>query len=827
MPAQILEGIPSFGQEFARAIGGGFSKGVSRGLAERAEAKKDIYPTLKSVLKGADRQLNNLDQLKVYHKANEYREKGYDDVTSSSLALNDLEKGDLQGYKGIGISQKEGISGEKPQKVAQQDLHHKGLPGFEKSKTPVASLQHKELFQLSKEQLESLPREEKIEYLRRIRELAAGAVGSGILSGATLGLSNKLAKNMAPEYSHDSLRQEGAGVAITGGELIGQTIPLAAGLKLANWLYKAKSTVGRALQAGAVFGVENALRQKIENGEVEPGDVGIAALSGAGGQLLFEKVLPWIKGLLPELNFKLPKSTSKQPKVKENLLLDYAVKEASQNGVSVQALQQGDPHAIQQFTHVLDNIKTLPPSVLNETISRSFAENNLHNLTRRAEILEDQLQYAKRTKYLASEIAEEEARVAKKNLPVNKRPATVEAENAVKLAATKEMEGAVKRYTQLSKELGRARDQFSYMVKIRAPIEALEQTRSIIERLNGLNEEAHETVRALQYEKNTGKPYKTQREIDLEATNNAAALEHKVATRPELEITRPDSRAEDFEKIKGKRVIPGTETLPEDTQTKILKAHIREYEDKLRQLEARRTSVDPGHLPNLNKAIDTAQKLIEQNKNNLRLHERRKALRDVGKTVQRREKLKGSPESNDRIQKIVDRAIKDPTPENVDKAHEELYGKEEAARVDEAIEETIVEAEAILSQGGSPKQKEARFEESQSKKKEKINFRAQEPKPNNAEQQKRYINFQKLIQKLKPLVKVYRKYRTLRYMVNGFMGYQAVPTVRKVYQTIENNHEAKKLRALPDYKRYEYQTYLKKTYGPKRAQLIKAISEGP
>jgi hypothetical protein len=577
------------------------------------------------------------------------------------------------------------------------------------------------------------------------------------------------------------------------------------------------------------------IKDSLNKGEINTDDVGKHFLVGAVAQGAFEglqKILSPIWKVASKLKVKGLSSESAKP---SEALLSYTLQRAEQAGVPMDALQKGDPGAVAEFTKVWNEVKKLSPSVLNETISRIFAESDLKNIARRSQILQDQLQYYKRTKYIKEEVAAEDARIAERDKPKNKQAATVAREKMIIDEAKRDLPQAINRYTSFSKELNKAKDNLSYMLKMRAPVESLEHVKNVIDRLRYMTEEAHEVVKGLQYQKNTAMPYKSNRELELESFNDVENLEHKIATRAPEEIVRPDKRAQEFEGLKKKRVIPGTEMLPEDTQTRLLNSRIQAYENKLKQLKQKKMTTPLEKKGQLDKAIDVAEKLLEQNKNNLKLHLRRKALQDLGKSVARKEKLKGKLQPDKKLQEIVNKAIKDPSPENIEKAQEALYGKEEAKKMNDQIDETILKADEILSGKGSDFEKEEKFKKfyDEKMKKDGPKFRSEKPEPGNKEQEKAYMNWAKMIGKIFKQGKKYNRKlnSTLRFIHKLYKfalgGGTGAYTGKWIFNIKVDRDEAIKFSKMQDYQKMIYRKELKKKYGPARAKRIEAIASNP
>ncbi len=817
----VLPEVESFGSKFSKSLGQGFSKGYSeaesyRNKLKSSDKKKDLYPVLNSYLKSKGVDLTHDEFIKIYPHALKYQDEGLDEPMSVAMALKDFNEGKLEPT----FSEK--LKSE-PVKDESKGANQ-GLKGFEDSKRSIAELPDKEIFQLSEEQLRALPREEKLEYFKRKRDLSEGAIGHGILSALTIGGFDKLAQKAAPEYSEKSMREQGYGPAISAGEMVGSVIPFTAAYKYGGKVLDilGKNTkAGRALMSSIITGGHRAIEDKVKNGTVEPGDVGLAALFGAGGQVVLEH-LPFLGKFVKDTASKI-KGAFKGPQVKERLLLDYALKEVAQSGVPIEALQKGEPQAVEKFKEILSDVTQLPPSILSEKIGRMYGESNLQNLTRRAQVIEDQINYSKKTRRLAEEIAEEEGRLAERDKPVAKREGTIAKENALKAEAEKELPHAVERYRSLSKSLGEAKDNFNFLRKIKAPIEQLEQSRNVIDRLTMLNEDAHEIVKGINYQKNLGKTYRSVREQEIEAINDIANLEHKVATRPENEIFRPDSRQEYVAKIKGRREIPGTNMLKPDTQSRLRNVRIEEYENKIKQLKQRKMNAPLEQKAKLDKAIDIAEKLLQQNKEYLKVHERRRALQDISKTLKRQEKIKTAElvKEDKKVRDIINRTVKNPNEKNIKHASEALYGKEEADKIDAEIDTLVEEA------GKESKEKfDGTWENIKQKTGSKESpFSTKKPNGKSSpEEQKSYVNFLNLAHKiLKGLGKVRTSLGLATFLLS--LGGVTGITPKSLWQNHENKSEAEDYNKLADHKKLEARSNLKKKYSAARYKKIMIIAE--
>ena len=154
--------------------------------------------------------------------------------------------------------------------------------------------------------------------------------------------------------------------------------------------------------------------------------------------------------------------------------MDASVKEAAEAGVNLEALAKGDAQEALKYQQVLQNLEKLPPSQLNEKISRAYSERELENLTRRSKVLQDQLVYSKRVKRIHQEIAEEEGRLAEKYLKETpKKDETKLARFNVSEEARLQLGEANIRLHEIRKAQGEAKDLISYMTKTKAPIEEI------------------------------------------------------------------------------------------------------------------------------------------------------------------------------------------------------------------------------------------------------------------------------------------------------------------------------------------------------------------
>ncbi len=834
---------PSFSEKLGNAFAQGgqsFAEQLGKIKPSEPEQKKSLLPSIKSILSTTKQQPSDKDLEKLYYKANEYRDLGLSDDESSFKALSDLSSGKLRTYRTERNFQEEmrqssQESNEKfnsPLSEEAKKIVGKGVENFEPSKK-VINLSYKDLLRLSPDQVSQLSKKEQGAYKTRLGGIVGGA---DALQKLTFGGSEAALRKFMPELSKEYRDETDVGSGYrTGGELLGSFPGISQAYKLVGGTLGkfgvGKKLFGRMVASGTAFAGYEAIKDSLNKGEINTEDLGKHFLVGAALQPAFEglqKVLSPIFKFGSTLKARGPSVDSAKP---SEALLSYTLQRAEASGVPMDALQKGEASAVAEFKKVWNDVKKLSPSVLNETISRIYGESDLKNIARRSQVLQDQQQYYKRTKYIKEEVAAEEARVAERDKPSDKRPATLAREQMIRNEASKEIPQAVARYTSFSKELGKAKDNLSYMIKLRAPVEALEKVKNVIDRLSYLTEEAHDVVKGLQYQKNTAKPYKSNRELDLESANDIENLEHKVATRTPEEIIRPDKRVEEYEGLKKKRVIPGTEMLRPDTQSRLLNSRIKTYEDKITQLKRKKMVTPLEKRGQLDKAIEVAENLTEQAKNNLKLHERRKALQDLSKTVSRKEKLKGKLPSDKKVQSIVEKAIKNPTPENTEKAHEALFGKEESKRINDQMDETIMKADEILSGKSTDGEKEEEFRKFF---KEKMKdggpkFRSEKPKPGNKEQEKAYMNWAKMIEKIfKKSKKYYNKTNSISRLLNklykiAFIG-SSYPGYW-IYKIVVDRNEAKKFSNLESHQQMNYRVELKKKYGNARAKKIEALAK--
>ena len=852
---------PTLGERFAEGISRGakeFGAPHNRLTPQAPEKRPELHKTITDIASktGIDYTPDNL--LSINDQAHKYHKQGLDEFSSSVNALKDFKEGKLdreqianqlsgqessrKGFIGSKIDRLEEdlnrIKGKKPQNEQEKALRRAEADQRKiMAREQIAkNREHSQrrggfhsLSSLSEEQLAKMHEPAQI----KSEELAAA--GRGAASELTFGLSEKLPF----DKSLHQLSEEGLGKWVTAGRVVGSLGPAHLSFGAANALLKgtgAATRYGRQLVAAGAISGHQALTQKIETGTVRPGDIGLTFAGAATLGLAFEAAAPYVKSIAnffkrstPKVSANVvPKNTELKPhqkafkQWKEKSLLDASVKEAAEAGVNLEALAKGDAQEALKYQQVLQNLEKLPPSQLNEKISRAYSERELENLTRRSKVLQDQLVYSKRVKRIHQEIAEEEGRLAEKYLKETpKKDETKLARFNVSEEARLQLGEANIRLHEIRKAQGEAKDLISYMTKTKAPIEEIEKATLELQRLNVLNAEAEETASSLRYEYNKGKKYKLSEEIKNERENDLANFEHKVNTKPEEKVYSPDKREAIAKKISKRRELPGTSELKEDTHTRIIRERIKGYEDKVAQLNKKLKTVPDDQIPKVKKALDLAQKLEKQNRDFLRVHQRRRATKDLSNTLQRKEKLKGTNVKREDVSNAFKQAIKDPSESNVHKLQDAVYGPENSKIINDSMDSALNKAEKIFNGPGTEKEKVKLLKEALTEEKDAIGKAS-----SNGEEAGKWSIKNNFAYKLGKWL-FNKQNAKAKLFISGYIGYVlGIPTPRKLVNDMSDNRDAKRLANLSDSKASNYISDLRaKGLSAQRIKKIKAEAD--
>lgn len=690
---QILPEVPSFGASLGRSLGGGIATGLSKAaqfaqqMAVRkqkslANAPKEVQAALIQSVPGF-KEMSPKEQQSLYNSALAKRLQGHDQFTSARNAFEEYsDTGEENSPSFMNMLMKASPGG-----IAQtlSEATKKNLKGLGATKEKVP-----------KDQQEwKMPSREKFLDFGLLGPASGLMHGRDIASGATAGLTDYLLPEEAKDLRSSDVApdfQKGA------GQLFGSILPISAiskGVTAISGLYNITKGAAAVLGSGAGLAGYESIKDGFDKGTFSPTKFALNFMGGSVAHMAVEALPSFMKSMGNYFKkLKLSPMSKTVSGVAEKTLIPtkadatkYVMDLAEKEGVNLKGVYEGDTNEVAKFESLVNRVSQEKPSILNEKVSRNFAEANVEQTARDAQILEDRLAYSKRVARISEEVAEEQGRVleaaAKKD-----HLASVIRKNAMMQKAKSELPVAVKILRQAEKDLSFAKDNLSYLKKIGGSEEKIAELGNSIERMEMLIKETRDTVKGLKYQANTGAKWKTPREIELESLNDIENFEVKFKNRSSEDLLKSNALDEAADKIQGYRELPGTERLPSDTHTRIKKARIEGYQRKLAELEAEQMHASPERYHEIEAMKPELKKLISQNQKHLKLHQRRKGLQEVGETLRQQEAIRtATTKPSGKEQEIFKKALSKPTPTNIKEAIGEVADKETTAIADKIVEE--------------------------------------------------------------------------------------------------------------------------------------------
>lgn len=347
-------------------------------------------------------------------------------------------------------------------------------------------------------------------------------------------------------------------------------------------------------------------------GEIAPAAIGLGAAAGAGGQAVEEATGSPLAGFLAEIGI------------------------FSAGGLKslLRKASKGNKSAVTKVNELVGRVQKAEPSLSNEQILRNFEEfSNAPGQSRQRQILDEQLRYYKRTPSVQKEVIGEQERLAARR-PKSEKP-------ELKAEARSKIPEAQKEVDQFKTALGKEEDKLRLAKKSKSPKSEIGELENRIDRLKTSHDLAKEELNRFKYEYRTGQEYKSPQDLKTYATNKAEAIANDIKTKTPEAITKENELDRLAQEYQGRKTIPGSERLPEQTNEKLYKALEKAYKERREEVGRLLRYARGDQETNLLKERDVLDKLIRQQRDRMLVHRRRLGLKELGETVAREGKLKG------------------------------------------------------------------------------------------------------------------------------------------------------------------------------------------
>lgn len=377
-------------------------------------------------------------------------------------------------------------------------------------------------------------------------------------------------------------------------------------------------------------------------------------------------------------------------KVTESGIDPQKFSESIKEDISAKNVDVENPKEMANAINRVIRAEKAPPEVKTEKITRTFKERGVEEPIRRQQILEDQTKYSKDVKRIHKEVAGERERISERDEKSSRKgPQALEAEAEIKRDAQKVLPEAKEQFNRIEKEVNRIKDELSVAEKKSSP--SVEHLQREVKRAETLKEFYKLKYDKARYEAKKGSKYNSPKEIKLRATNNAESLQESIKNRSVEDIVKKNSLAELAKEYKNRREIPGSETLPRDTNIKIQDEYKKAYEERLKDVE-KALEVATGEKESAyKKEKDVLEKLIKNLTGKRLVHRRRQALQDIGKTIERAKKVKSKskegPKKAEKVKVAAEKRFDNWKKERLDKAKSPKE-KSEWRKAFEAVEKS-------------------------------------------------------------------------------------------------------------------------------------------
>jgi len=454
----------------------------------------------------------------------------------------------------------------------------------------------------------------------------------GIIDGASLGTMQR--KSEIPEEQKSAFQEI--------YKMIGSVVPigqLAKGLGGVSRLLKIPTSwAARSAISGTAFSSFTALDNAFRKKEITPGELGANFALGFGLHAAFEGA-----GALT----RVIASMAKKSKVNPSALTASIVEDASKAGIDVEAALKGDKEAVKDLTKFAKKVSKEKPSLINERVNQMYEDYaGGEEQARKARVLDDQNLYPEETKRVRKEVVKEKARVEEakaKAAPKEGKPPTKSqlAKEELKAKAAEKFPDAKLKYRNAKSELSNAKVKLRVAQNAKSPKAELAKLENSVARLESNLETVGEDLKKVAYERKSGKKFKTKKDLYTYAENEAENVREKIKYKTDAEILKNNELEKLAKKYKSRRAIPGSERIPEDTHLKILDAREKAFTKRLDKVKSELKYAGDEASKLLKREEDVLNKLIKQAQGRRLVHRRRQGLQEMGKTLERQEKLKG------------------------------------------------------------------------------------------------------------------------------------------------------------------------------------------
>jgi len=308
---------------------------------------------------------------------------------------------------------------------------------------------------------------------------------------------------------------------------------------------------------------------------------------------------------------------------------------------------KGDKEAVKDLSEYAKRVSKEKPSVINERVNQMYEDYaGGEEQARKARALDDQNLYAKRTKRVREEVVGEKARVeeakAKAAPKEGKAPTKAQlAKEELKAKAAEKFPESKAKYRQAKSELSNAKAKLRVAQKAKSPKAELAKLENSVARLESNLETVGDDLKKVAYERKAGTEYKTKKDLHTYAENEAENVREKLKSKSDSEILKDNSLEKLAQEYKSRRAIPGSEKLPNDTQIRLLDAREKAFTKRLDKVKSELKYAGDEASKLLEREKDVLNKLIKQAQGRRLVHRRRQGLQEMGKTLERQEKLKG------------------------------------------------------------------------------------------------------------------------------------------------------------------------------------------
>jgi hypothetical protein len=672
---QILPAAPSFGSELGKALGGGFGKGVSEGLQERLNTFHDEKLKLeKNRVKHAGthkfhknefgfKDIPEEDNLEIFKAGRKYIEQGFDHDEAVEKAFQDYrlkseeeieDKEPPSFAKRIGeipVRALAGLSGAIPELLSgakkifappeerAPKIPRENIPErLEEAEKLGPQVYNKFLSTLSNEEFMSLPRNKQIELSQQLgQQIIPQEVGQ------------TLARGILGRGGAERLAQAGGLPTVEFGTEPAQAVGETTGRLLRDLgLFQAAGQFAglgkRAGAAGGLFGGAAAGEQALAGEAPTIGTVAPAALFGAGAEVAPEilgRLFRFLGNKLPikravpgkrppaikEIEFKPGKipppptpgpQTAQEAQSLYNDIVNESVKNLSERGITLEAINAGDPTALKELQKESNKVAGL------------FKDAEKINLK----------EFQKQQKDILKKIPEsplEKYYAPKKE--VVRKPETI----AKELERIKPIETSIKqnerRVRDLQYQILSADEQLRSGVLNAQEAERVRATRKV----NAFSHaKAMDAIKNAKFDIKYGRPPATSEEIGKQITDTFEKLREGIknpsAKKVELfrkGFERDKALIDDAQRLAARGRLPGPEVF--DEYIKIHREYVKSYDDLLNELKDF-ISENKGK-PKLSAKVKNAENLAKIVKNNQKLgkakialqEDKRKALRILEK----------------------------------------------------------------------------------------------------------------------------------------------------------------------------------------------------